>query len=172
MENSDEIWKDIPGYEGLYKISNFGRIYSLLTGTIRKDVQAGSGYRAVQLSDRNHMKKRHYVHRLVAEAFLGPAPSNTSEVNHLDFNKNNNCAGNLEWCSKAENYHHAYVNGKTDFRRSKRSDNTTGLVGVCEHSGGYEVSLCGKYLGWFKSRSEAAFVRFCAEREELQYGQN
>ena len=162
---TDEIWKDIPGYEGLYKISSLGRVLSLRTGLFRKDVQSGRGYRAVQLSDNNGKKKRHYIHRLVAYAFLGTPPSPTCEVNHKDLDKTNNVVDNLEWCTPEENMHHAYLNGKTDYRRPIRNDNTTGQKGVSPCSGGYQVSICGKYIGWSKNLSSAIAMRKNAEKE-------
>ena len=166
----EEIWKDIPGYEGLYKISNYGRVYSNFTGKIRKDVQSGIGYRAIQLSDSNRKKHRHYIHRLVAIAFLGEPPSEDYIINHKDLDKTNNVVTNLEWCTVAENNRHAYLNGRVDFRRPMRCDNTSGLKGVSKHSGGYEVTFCGEYIGWYKSKSEAAFVRYCVEQEALKNG--
>lgn len=158
-----ELWKEIPGYESLYMVSSQGRILSLRTGLLRRDVQSGHGYRGIQLSDMHGKKKRHYVHRLVALAFLGAPPSESSVVNHINLNKRDNSLENLEWCSVQENNHHAYVNGKTDFHRNIRSDNKTGMPGVCPHSGGYEVSLNGHYVGWRKSLDAAVSLRKEAE---------
>ncbi len=79
-----EVWKTIPGYERLYEISSMGRIKSLRTGLLRRDVNSGRGYRAIQLSDSNAKKHRLYVHRLVALAFLGPPPSEEYQVNHIN----------------------------------------------------------------------------------------
>lgn len=52
------------------------------------------------------------VHRLVAEAFIGPPPTESATVNHIDFNKANNCAGNLEWSTYAQNLSHAVAGGR------------------------------------------------------------
>lgn len=158
-----EIWKDIPGYEGLYCISSLGRVRSLFTGKIRADVQAGHGYRAIQLSDRYHIKRRHYVHRLVAAAFLGKPPQENAEINHINCDKSDNAVSNLEWTTRQENMKHAYHSGKTDYRRPLRRDNQTGYKGICEHDGGYEVSFCGRYIGWFKSLDRAIEARKEAE---------
>lgn len=107
-----EIWKDIPGYEGLYQISNLGNIYIIKRKkkkikTINKD-----GYYYVNLSKNNH-KTSYLVHRLVAETFLNKKKykyaknDNIDEkllvVNHKDENKLNNCIDNLEWCTNKYN---------------------------------------------------------------------
>lgn len=105
-----EIWKDIEGYEGLYQVSNMGRVRSLdridarghrwkgrmLSSKLRKD-----GYREVILC-RDGKRKYMFVHRLVAGAFL-PNPDNFPQVNHKDENKANNAVSNLEWCSALYN---------------------------------------------------------------------
>ena len=160
----NEVWKDIPGYEGLYKISNFGRTKSLRSSTLRKDVQSGNGYRAIQLSDKNSKKERHYIHRLVALTFLGEPPRSNYVVNHKNLNKSDNRVSNLEWVTPQENMHHAYVNGRTDYRRSKRHDNTPGIKGVSSKARGYQVTLCGKYIGWYKNINDAQAARLAAEK--------
>ena len=107
----EEIWKDVKGYEGQYKVSNLGNVKSLkylhhnkealLKGGIKK-----TGYRQVILS-KNYKNKYVNVHRLVAEAFI-PNPNNYKEINHIDENKLNNNVSNLEWCTQKENQEHAY----------------------------------------------------------------
>ena len=165
----EEIWKDIPGYEGLYKISNKGQVLSLRTGRIRADVRDGNGYRGIQLSDEHHKKHRLKVHRLVALTFLGPPPDNSYQVNHKNLDKADNRVENLEWVTPIENMRHAYKNGRIDFRRPKRSDNRTGYKGVSVKTGGYQVMINGKYLGWFKNLDAA--VR-CRKKAELLVNAN
>ena len=107
LEN--EIWRDIDGYDGLYKVSNFGRIKSLERidnqGRIVKEklltYDASRTYYAVTLS-KNGKSTRKSVHRLVAEAFL-PNPDNLPQVNHKDEDKHNNAVDNLEWITVADN---------------------------------------------------------------------
>lgn len=108
----EEIWKDVVGYEGLYKVSNLGRVKSL-KGYHRKDCILKLrnnlyGYLTVGLSKHNK-SKRIKVHRLVAETFI-PNPQNYEQVNHIDGNKLNNNVLNLEWCNRSYNMKHAYDN--------------------------------------------------------------
>lgn len=95
----DEIWKDIKGYEGLYQVSNLGRVKSLGNLQNKKEkllkTNICNGYYAVYLY-KNSKKKICLCHRLVAEAFI-PNPKNLPFVNHKDDNKLNNRMDNLEW---------------------------------------------------------------------------
>ena len=99
----DEIWRDIDGYEGLYQISNKGRVKSLYNGSERllKSYDNGDGYLKVQLY-KNTAAQHRLVHRLVAEAFI-PNSQNKPQVNHKDENKKNNCVENLEWIACIDN---------------------------------------------------------------------
>ena len=99
----DEIWHDIQGYEGLYQISNKGRVKSLKWGKERilKPGWNTGGYLKVYLCKNTEAQDR-LVHRLVAEAFI-PNLYNKPQVNHLDENKKNNCVDNLEWATAKEN---------------------------------------------------------------------
>ena len=101
-----EIWKDIEGYEGLYQVSNMGNVKSLnykRTGKegILKPGKVSSGYLQVQLHQ-DGKRKKYYVHQLVATAFCENQMGYT-EVNHLDEDKTNNRADNLEFCSSSYN---------------------------------------------------------------------
>ena len=102
-----EIWKEVEGYEGLYQVSNFGRIKSLKRKTshiseiILKQSLDNYGYPIVSLC-KNNKKKTKTVHRLVASAFVCN-PYNFFFVFHIDENKCNNNASNLEWCDAKYN---------------------------------------------------------------------
>ena len=98
-----EIWKPIKGYEGLYMVSNWGRVKSIKFGKERilKPVTNSSGYLLVGLY-KNNIEKKYSVHRLVAEAFI-PNPYNLPQLNHRDENKLNNNVDNLEWCTNEYN---------------------------------------------------------------------
>lgn len=96
------IWKPIEGYEGLYEISNTGRVKShqgrkkILNISLKKD-----GYVQVQLY-KEKKYKQFLVHRLVALAFIDN-PDNKYEINHIDGVRDNNNVDNLEWCTSREN---------------------------------------------------------------------
>jgi hypothetical protein len=108
-EESAEIWKDIPGYEGLYSIGTNGEVYSKRRLIALKQTQDFGGYMQVTLCV-NQKRKTHSVHRLVALTFI-PNPLGLPQVNHIDGNKLNNCVDNLEWCDQSTNMQHAYKMG-------------------------------------------------------------
>lgn len=103
-----EIWKNIEGFEGIYQISNLGRVRStharrkLNDGYFILKPLPQDGYLAYTLYDNKHKKRRFLAHRLVALAFI-PNPNNYPQVNHKDENKSNNCVDNLEWCTSYYN---------------------------------------------------------------------
>ena len=95
-----EIWKDVVGFEGLYKVSNFGRVravgHGLRRGCIMIDkLNKIDGYMHLTLA-KNGVQYHFVTHRLVAIAFI-PNPDNKPTVNHKDFNRCNNRVENLEW---------------------------------------------------------------------------
>lgn len=101
MKRTSETFLSVPGYEGLYEVSNLGNIKSLRSGKLLKQASNKDGYKMVSLTKDG--KSRSYgVHRLVALAFL-PNPLNLPEVNHKDESHDNNVLENLEWISKKEN---------------------------------------------------------------------
>ena len=95
-----EIWKDIQGYEGLYQVSNTGRVRNKKR-ELKLIVRKRDGYVDVQLSKNNKFSTVK-VHRLVANAFI-PNPNGYNEINHKDENPANNRAENLEWCNRRYN---------------------------------------------------------------------
>ena len=92
-----------------YKVSSEGEIVNTLTGKKLKPILQANGYSHVTLSDKGSHKQRK-VHRLVAKAFVNN-PNNYPFVNHIDGDKTNNSAGNLEWCTQSMNMKHAYEHG-------------------------------------------------------------
>lgn len=124
---SEEVWKDVPGYEGLYQISNYGRVKSLARKSsgkrpidqIIKQVKDAYGYYTVGLHNAKGGIASHTVkvHRLVAMVFV-QNPNNLPEVNHKDEDKTNNHADNLEWCTTKYNLTYGH---RLDCARGERN---------------------------------------------------
>ena len=122
-----EIWKDIPGYENLYQVSNLGNIRRILfinnqvqkkkITIIKKQINKRNRIQASLY--KNGKRKNLLVHRLVAMAFLDN-PNNYPEVNHIDGNSLNNNVDNLEWCTKKYNMQHAYDNNLNHFKEHNK----------------------------------------------------
>ena len=133
MENQKEIWKDIPGYERLYQVSNLGNVkscskirkggrYNCVRTYKEKQLKTTKnpyGYIYVQLYGKNHTKK-YFIHRLVALAFI-PNPENKSSVNHINGIKHDNRVENLEWVTHSENTKHAFKNNLIKIKKGEDS---------------------------------------------------
>ena len=132
-----ETWKSVKGYEGFYEVSNFGRIRSLtkkvrfihavskeehyrtVEGMVLSPQNTNNGYAVVYLS-KNGIRKRAYIHRLVAESFLD-LPDGLV-VDHIDFNRSNNCISNLRCVSQKENVNAAIYRMRKPRTRCKPSN--------------------------------------------------
>lgn len=114
----NEVWKEIPGYEGYFEVSTLGNFRSKdriikykkngtrkYPGKNLKVELMQDGYSRIVLM-KEAIKRRYMCHRLVAETFI-PNPNNLPQVNHKDGNRSNNCIENLEWCTQSENEQHA-----------------------------------------------------------------
>lgn len=139
-----EIWKDIAGFDGVYQISNLGRVKSLdrvisieykdragtrkIKGKLRKPIKDKDGYLVIGLGKGNYK-----IHRLVAMAFI-PNTNNYPQINHIDGNKRNNAATNLEWCTNAENQNHAFKIGLKKTKKFAKVDLTSGKIIRIYHS--------------------------------------
>lgn len=122
MNIENEVWKPVEGYEGLYEVSNLGRVRSLNfnhTGQIRvfKPTTDSYGYLHVGLY-KNGKPKTFKVHRLVASAFI-ENPGNLEQVNHKDEDKTNNRVENLEWCDSRYNINYGTRNSRVSKAQSK-----------------------------------------------------
>ncbi len=120
-----EIWKDIKGFEGLYQISNLGRVKSfnfwngrkyltkekIIKGWVRKPNKNWNYQCLIVNLSKNKTRNAFRVHRLVAETFI-PNPDNKPEINHIDFNPLNNRVDNLEWCTHKENMNWSAKSGR------------------------------------------------------------
>lgn len=118
MDNK-EIWKDIANYEGLYQISNLGRVKSLnyrktKKSKVMKTKIDRNGYETISLCKKNKIKT-FLVNQLVAKAFI-PNPNNYKETNHKDEDKLNNCVENLEWCTRSYNINYGKRNEKCSMK--------------------------------------------------------
>lgn len=154
--NYNEIWKDIKNYEGLYQVSNLGRVKSLdrvlkqkngiekrVKGIILKQNCKKTGYLTVVLQ-KNNKQKTMLVHRLVAEAFI-PNEENKPQVNHINEIKTDNRADNLNWMSSKENNNW----GTKRERTSKTKINGKKSKKIKQYS------LKGKFIQEFPSMREA-----------------
>lgn len=159
-----EIWKDIPGYEGLYQVSNYGRVKSF-HGRVEKEKILQPYYKqkyAQILLIKDKKRKLARVHRLVAEAFI-PNPDHKPQVNHKDENKRNNNVDNLEWCDC--DYNIIYSQGKAVLQYDKTGNflrewacmrdaerqlgiNITNISACCRKVG--RVKTAGGYIWRYK----------------------
>lgn len=154
----EQIWKDIPEYEGRYQISNDGRVRSLerkvylesrgIYRTVKEITLKGSpdtlGYPTVALWKENKLDMRR-VHRLVAEMYV-PNQDNKPQVNHIDGDKTNNNFTNLEWVTMSENIKHAYKTKLIDKRGEKSHCNKLTEEQVNQIRNGHE-GLSQKAIG-------------------------
>lgn len=162
-----EVWKDIEGYEGRYQVSNLGRVKSLKKATtslisgnvctriydesILKPIDTKSntskGYVRVHLGKGTGKRVLKSIHRLVALAFI-PNPMNLPQVNHINGDKTDNRAENLEWCTAKHNTRHALNNGlKKVFGHSEGHPVIAINIKTGEELRFESVSAASKFLG-------------------------
>lgn len=154
-----EQWKAIKGYEGLYEISNTGKVKSVKrtikserTGKVQTTNEKILTLISSKITERHKNPLFHVelwkdnkrtvkmIHRLVAEAFI-PNPEGKPQVNHKDGNRYNNTVDNLEWCTSSENNLHAYKTGLTKPKRAKPIIGINVITGeVKEFANAYEAS--------------------------------
>ncbi len=171
----EEIWKDIKGWEGLYQVSNLGRVkrladkfyvkdpywnreyYKTINEKIIKQHVGNLGYMELQLTN-PHTKKVIMIrtHILIAQAFV-PNPENKTVVNHIDGNKLNNSVKNLEWVTNYENIQHAISTGLTNNKKAilQLDKNTNKIINMFESAKDAEIELNIKNL----SKNMAHYIR-------------
>lgn len=164
------MWKDVKDYEGLYQVSDDGRVRRIYDTKPPRILKGRPGlYPTVSLS-KNCQKKSFNVHRLVAETYLDQ-PVETTEVNHKDGNKWNNDISNLEWVTQKENMDHAInVLKKRPFgkkpRRVRAYDKKTGEF-VKEYP---SISEAARELASSTTVGRVGITHCCAGRKKSAYG--
>lgn len=178
-KHHDEIWKDVIGYEGLYKISNKGNVRSMThrkcvhgidtisnADVMLKPTDNGNGYLIVPLF-KDKTRKIHYVHRLVAEHFIDN-PEKFQIVNHIDGNKKNNKANNLEWCTQKHNV--ICASDKMKKPKAKCKNTNTGEKYIRLSNGKYRLCIkCVSVDKTFNSLEEAIVERERIIQEHEEY---
>lgn len=180
-----EEWREIPGYDGRYQISNLGRIRSLpyvnyqlsshsgvmmkkhISGKIMAPTNNGNGYLIIALRYKGSKKKNHYVHRLVAEAFI-PNPDGFTEVNHIDYDKGNNIVTNLEWVSREQNIAWSKENMQKPTPNAKKTN--IGMRYISIRNGRYRVSIHIKRLGYQFDKCFDTLEEAITAKEQFIYG--
>lgn len=165
QDRKTEKWKPIPGYEGRYEASDFGRVKSLITNKILSQGTSGR-YNNVVLCDGTGKKKTKAVHRIIADLFC--EKHGKSEVNHINENTHDNRANNLEWCERIENIRHGTgIKRHADAQRNKHGNKPI-----------IQTDINGNFIRKYESIREAdrngydrAYITRCAKgKNETAYG--
>lgn len=169
-----EEWKDIKGFDGVYQVSNMGRVrtYRAKDGwvgyklteepRIMSLVSHGNGYVYITLVI-DGKKQNKYVHRLVAEAFIGDIPKGYV-INHIDHNKNNNAVSNLEIITQKQN-----VDYSKELMKHPKTMSENKCICIRKRGKPYEVTVNKKYLGRYNTIEEARSVRDAYIKEVNYY---
>lgn len=159
----DEIWKDVVGYEDLYKVSNLGNISGKdricfnegrnfefhKKEKLLSQCDCSSGYKSVLLFN-NGKRKLTLAHRIIAQAFI-PNPEHKLYVNHIDGDKYNNIVSNLEWVTASENQLHAFKIGiKKPTNTNRFGSENTNSKPI------YQYKMNGEFVKYFGSIIDAS----------------
>ena len=140
-----EEWREIEGYEGLYMVSNQGRVKSLVKWhRILKPLNQGAGYYSVILY-KDRIARNFLVHRLVANAFI-PNPENKPCIDHIDCNRHNNIVSNLKWCTHKENSNNVVtlkkIHDNNPHRDKFGKDSQSHIPVICIETGALYYGTC------------------------------
>jgi hypothetical protein len=160
-----EIWKDVKGFEGVYQISNKGRLKSFKKykeGYILSNKNSKGDYLSVILKYGN-LERHERLHQLVAEAFIpNPDPLNKTQVNHKDTNKQNNNDWNLEWVTPSENVRHAIKHNPNMIKGMNNYNQFTRPKTILQYT------LSEKFVAEYQNSVEAAKATGVCQRNILQ----
>lgn len=145
-----EIWKDIKGYEGLYQVSNMGRVWSVKTQRYLHGSWDKDGYIKLTLTAKNGKRKTERTHRLVALAFLDK-PEGCNVVNHLNGCRTDNRVENLEWTTVQGNTKHGYDFGHVKEAQLKATEAAKKVITFT-----ITVYKDNEYIGTFYDKEMAA----------------
>lgn len=161
----EEIWKDVIDFEGIYEVSNLGRVRSLdktvyckngrfkrMKGKILSPSKHTSAYLIIRLCYGGREYKHYYLHRLIAEHFChNDDPKNKTQVNHINGKHKDNRACNLEWCTPSENIKHGVRSGKINNSRKGNkvkwfTEKEATIVALLDLKG-YSINNIAEHLG-------------------------
>ena len=168
---ANEVWKNVAGYDGLYQISNLGRLKS--NHCVRKLQLNNNGYYWLPLN-KNGKQRRAYIHRLVAEAFL-PRIEGKEFVDHINTDRLDNRVDNLRWCTRSENANNPiskvnYANGRERWLKTHRGKNSPFAIKVVGIN-----AITGEkiYFGSIRETEDAGFreegVAKCVRKERKSH---
>ena len=155
----EEVWKDVPGYDGIYQVSNLGNVRTV---KMMKPFKIWNGYSVVSFY-KDGKEKHQLIHRLVAQAFL-ENPNNLPQVNHKDENKENNVVDNLEWCTRSYNRHYGTSIQRMIKNKSKKISQYS-LDGkfIAEHQSAIEIERMYGY-------DHSTIAKCCNGKQTQAYG--
>lgn len=162
-----ETWKDIAGFEGLYQVSDRGRVRSLRKRRIIGLHSTSSCYLQAHLYKKGKAHYR-YVHHLVAETFLTKPNIEKAVVNHLDENKQNNHVSNLEWCTHSHNHHWGSYQSKQ--REAKIKNSKTKPVKMSSPDGSVVAVFLSLHMAEDATGVGRVHISDCCKRKQEQAG--
>lgn len=163
-----EEWKEIQGYDGKYKISTFGRVYSHLTNKMLTPKINNNGYCGIELF-KNGTRKMFLIHRLVALHFIDNKNPSFNVINHKDKNPKNNKVDNLEWCDQKYNCNYSYdeiYGNKNGIKKSKNKDTHKSIIRVSDNAI-FDNSLQLKHL---YGHNQTSILECCRGIRKTAYG--